>query len=408
MEQVKVSARGRRRVLGGHPWVYRDDVSEVGAGGGSLVEVRAPRGDVLGWALYSGSSKIALRFVTRSSVQPDREFWRRRVKRAVAARVGAGLVQVAGGERLIAGDADGIPGLVVDRYRDRLVVQSGTQASDKMRDFLLEILTEELAQREVLIAGILDRSDAGVRRHEELEPRVEWLRGGPELSELWVEEQGLEYAVDILGGHKTGHYLDQRDNRVRAAELVVEWQRHGFAQRPARVLDVFSYDGLFGLRAALAGAGEVLCLDQAAAAGERVLLNAERNGLEGRVAFEKVDAMGDLARRVREGEVWDLVVLDPPAFARSRREVTGAKRGYGELFRRGFQLLSEGGFLVAATCSFNLRLEDFHEVLTKAARDAGVEVTLVELTGAAPDHPRRIDLPETDYLKCAFLRVEAR
>jgi len=408
MANVKVTGRGRRRALGGHPWIYKDDVSEAGgAGAGSLVAVESPDRKILGWALYSSASKISLRFVRLGEEQPNREFWVELVRRAVAARASVGLLEPGGAARLLAGDADGLPGLVIDKYADRLVVQSGCQGSDAMRDFLLEILDAELKGRGVKIAAILDRSDASVRKHEDLEPRVEWLRGSEADSKVVVRESGLEFEVDLLGGHKTGHYLDQRFNRVRAAELCRDYGRHGFARvAEPRVLDVFSYDGLFGIRCALAGAGEVLCLDQAAAAGERLAGHAERAGVSDRVHFERVDAMKNLGERVRAGERWDVVILDPPAFARSRREVGGAKRGYGELFRRGFQLVGGGGFVVAASCSFNMGAVDFHEVLVKAAHDAGVRVTLLGIDGPSPDHPRRLDLPESDYLKCAFLRVE--
>jgi 23S rRNA (cytosine1962-C5)-methyltransferase len=317
------------------------------------------------------------------------------------------MLDPRGAERLLAGDADYLPGLVVDRYADCLVVQSGCQGSDAMRDFLLELLEAELQKRGLAVRAILDRSDAAVRKHEQLERRVEWLRGSEADALVLVEEDGLAFEVDLLGGHKTGFYLDQRENRKRAAALCADYARHGFDRvAEPRVLDVFSYDGLFGLRCALAGAGEVLCLDQAAAAGERLAQHAERAGLAGRVRFERVDAMADLGQRVKAGESWDVVILDPPAFARSRREIEGAKRGYGELFRRGFQLVGRGGFVVAASCSFNMGWEDFRAVLQKSARDAGVSATLLGIDGPSADHPRRVGLPESDYLKCAFLRVD--
>jgi 23S rRNA (cytosine1962-C5)-methyltransferase len=410
MGQVRLTAMGRRRLLDGHPWIYRNDLGKTDAGPGELVPVKSQNGTIMGWGLHSKSSKLALRIVTRSAEQPTRSFWEARINRCLDTRAGAGLLEVTkleGACRLIGGDADGIPGLVVDRYADRLVLQCGTEAADKMRDFLLGILLEQLEQRGFVIAGVLDRSDATVRRHEELESRVEWLRGDVSMGQLMVDEGGLRYAVDLLGGHKTGHYLDQRDNRLRAAQLIRELGTNGFCPpQEARVLDVFSYDGLFGLLAAKAGAKDVLCLDQSASAGERVLANAQTNDVEGIVRFEKVNAMRDLGRRVEAGESWDVVILDPPAFARSKRELAGAMRGYGELFRRGLQLLNKGGFLVAASCSYNMKVDAFHEVLVKSARDAKVTAHLIDIHGASSDHPRRLDLPETDYLKCAFIRVE--
>ncbi|MFT5079949.1 MAG: 23S rRNA (cytosine1962-C5)-methyltransferase [Gammaproteobacteria bacterium] len=412
MGSVTLLGRGRRTLLEGQAWIYRGDLGKSDAGPGELVPVLDQEGDVLGWALHSTSSKLALRMVTRSPEQPNREFWARRVERCLEARAGAGFLdasQPMAACRLIGGDADGLPGLVVDRYGDRLVLQCGTEAADMMRDFLLELLLSGLTKRGIEIVGILDRSDAKVRDNENLDSRIEWLRGDASMEKLMVEEDGLTYAVDLGTGHKTGHYLDQRDNRRRAANLVQDLGKCGFREpKDARVLDVFSYDGLFGMLAAQAGAKQVLCLDQSASAGERVLQNAQINNVESQVSFEKVNAMHDLGRRVDRGEEWDIVILDPPAFARSKRELPGAKRGYGELFRRGFQLMPKGGFLVAASCSYNMKPEAFLGVLTKAARDAKVIAHLLDIHGASVDHPRRLDIPETDYLKCAFIRVEPK
>ena len=226
--------------------------------------------------------------------------------------------------------------------------------------------------------------------------RVELLQG-EFASPLVVKEGDLAYEVDVYEGHKTGHYLDQRANRVRAAERA----------SGRRVLDAFCYDGLFGVRAALAGATEVVCVDQSAPAGERVLRNAERNGVTDRLRFDKANCMQDLRDRADAGERYGLVVVDPPAFARNKRELAGAERGYVELNRRAMELVEDGGTLVSASCSYNVRTEQFVQYLQKAARSAGREVFLEELTGASPDHPHLLALPETHYLKCAFLRVES-
>jgi 23S rRNA (cytosine1962-C5)-methyltransferase len=273
-----------------------------------------------------------------------------------------------------------------------LVVQSGVQASDRMREFLLELLLEALPFEP---QAVVERSDASVRRLEALEPQSGVLSGAlPETVE--VAEEGLRYEVDVLGGHKTGHYLDQRDNRALAAARA----------RGGRVLDAFCYDGLFGVRAALAGAREVVCVDQAEAAGERVLRNAERNGVAGKVRFERANCMHDLRDREQAGERFELVVVDPPAFARNKRELAGAERGYVELNRRAMALVEPGGTLVSASCSYHVRPEGFVRFLASAARLADRRAYLEELRGAAPDHPAWLALPESSYLKCAFLRVE--
>lgn len=398
MGKVRLTGKGRRWIQGGHPWVYRDDIAEAQGDVGELLAIEAPSGEIMGWGLYSTASRIAVRLVTRRPEQPTRAFWSDLVARALAARTAAGLMDPEGACRLFSGDGDGLPGLVADRYGTALVLQSGCQGSDRMRDFLLEILEEQLP---FTLTTIVDRSDTSVRKHEDLKSRTEVLRGSAEEPVI-VREGDLFYEVNLLAGHKTGHYLDQPANRKRAACRA----------EGRRVLDAFSYDGLFGIRAALAGAESVLCLDQSAEAGERLLRNAERNGVSDRVRFEKTNAMHDLRRRaeaVRAGDEPDygLVILDPPAFARSRREVAGAERGYVELNRRGMELLGDGGDLVSASCSHAIRPEAFLGFLASAARGAGCEAYLDEFTGAGPDHPARLMLPETRYLKCAFLRVEA-
>ena len=329
--------------------------------------------------------------MTSEASQPKRDFWAERVGRAVKAREAMGYLDPEGACRLIAGDADRLPGWVVDLYGRTAVVQSSTQATDRMRDFLVELLEETLPFE---LETIVDRSDVSVRRFEDLDERVETLKGevrGPVL----VREGELAFEVDVLGGHKTGAYLDQRENRMRAAQLCGE----------GRMLDAFCYDGLFGIRAALAGAREVVCLDQSGPAGERLRANAERNGVADRVRFEKANCMQELRNRLEAGESYEVVVVDPPAFARNRREAEGAERGYVELNRRGLGLVAEGGFLVTASCSYNVRSADFVRYLASASRLAGRDAWVEELRGAAPDHPALLAIPETSYLKCAFLRV---
>jgi len=400
MGALTLSGRGRRRLLGGHPWIYADDVAGGEGEPGELLPVSAPDGAALGWGLFSARSRIAVRIVTRSAEQPDRAFWARRVESAVEARRRAGLLERDGACRLVAGDADGLPGLVVDRYAGVLVLQSGCQGSDRMRDFLLELVREALPFEP---DAVLDRSDASVRRHEGLEPRVEWLAGGERSEPVEVVEPArdgvprLVYEVSVLEGHKTGHYLDQRENRALAA----------LHARGGSVLDVFSYDGLFGIRCALAGAREVLCLDQSEQAGERLGRNAERNGVADRVRFERANAMHDLRRRAAAGERHDLVIVDPPAFARSKREVEGALRGYRELNRRAMSLVEPGGVLVSASCSHNVDRPAFVGCLARASLAAGREARLFRFAGAGEDHPVLATLPESEYLKCAFARIES-
>ncbi|MEM6671863.1 MAG: class I SAM-dependent rRNA methyltransferase [Planctomycetota bacterium] len=388
---MTLTGKGRRWLLRGHPWVYKDDVADGGGTPGELVPVEDPNGAPMGWGLLSTESRISVRMVTRSEEQPNRAFWAARMRRAVEHRARHDMLDAAGACRLVGGDADGFPGLVVDRYAKTLVVQSGTQGSDRMRDFLLELLREALPFEP---EAIVDRSDASVRKLEGLEKIVEVLEGTVDAPIL-VQDGPLMIEVDVFQGHKTGHYLDQALNRRRAAQRA----------NGARVLDAFAYDGLFGLHAALAGADEVLCLEQNRGACERILANAERNGLLDRVKVERVDCMKDMRARAEKDERYDLIVVDPPAFARSKRELEGAERGYVELNRRAIELSQPGGTLVSASCSHNVSPSDFVGYVAKAANLAQRDVWLEDLAKASPDHPHLVTLPETDYLKCAFLSL---
>jgi 23S rRNA (cytosine1962-C5)-methyltransferase len=392
MGKVVLTGKGRRWLEAGHPWAYRDDVALAEAEPGEIVRVEGPGSKPLGFGAYSSASRIAVRLVSRGQQEPGREHWREKLGRAVRARERAGCLDPRGACRLVGGDAEGLPGLVVDRYGKVLVLQSGTQAGDRLRSIVVELLDELLP---FPLECVLDRSDASVRRLEALDRRVEVLRG--EIPKLLVVSEGdLEYEVDVLGGHKTGHYLDQRENRVRAA-----------ARAGGRgVLDAFSYDGLFGVRAALAGATAVLCMDQSEAALARARANAERNGVGSKVTVRRANCMSELRALAHAGARFGLVVVDPPAFAKNRREIAGAARGYVEVNRRAMALVEPGGTLISASCSYHVRPETFVEFLALAAHEAGREAFLEELAGAAPDHPALLQLPESAYLKCAFLRLE--
>lgn len=390
-----VSAKGRRWLERGHPWVYRDDIQRgfvEHVTPGSLIAILEPKGKRIGWALASPASRIAARIVSREEALPDREFWKQRIERAFEFRAKLGYLEPDGACRLIAGDAEGFPGWVVDRYADVLVLQSGTSSADAMRDLWVELLLE---CSPIPVRAILDRSDAAVRKYERLLPRVEFVHGELEGT-VAVREGELSFEVDVENGHKTGHYLDQRENRI-AATAGCEGQL---------VLDAFSYDGLFGVRAALAGAKDVLCLDQSADAGERVMRNAERNGVADRVRFERVDCMEDMRRRVSAKPRYDLVGCDPPPFARNRKAASGAERGYVELNRRALEILAPGGLLVTSSCSHNVKAADYVQYLARASSMARKTTYLESLCGAAPDHRVLLALPESSYLKCVFLRVE--
>jgi len=391
VSKVRLSGRGRRRLEGGHPWIFADDVVSSEAESGDVVAIESPQGERLGWGLYSSESKIRVRLFSRADEVPDAAFWKRQLARAIAARRRMGLFDPRGACRLLAGDADLVPGLVIDHYAGVYVFQSGSQGSDRLVPLFVDAIAELVGEP----VAIVDRSDASVRRLEGLEKRVEVLRGSLPSS-LEVHEQGLVYEVDVIHGHKTGHYLDQRVNRMRAAKLA----------RGRAMLDTFCYDGLFAIRAALEGATSVLCLDQAEAALERAKRNAERNGVLSKLAFERVDVMRDLRSRADLDARFGVVVVDPPAFARNKAELEGAERGYRELNLRALRLVEPGGHMVSASCSHAMKSEHFLAVLSQAAHLSCRGVYLEELLGASSDHSALLVLPESSYLKCAFLRVE--
>lgn len=391
MGKITLTGKGRRWIQNGHPWVYHDDIADGEGDAGELLPVEDPSGKVVGWGMHSNKSRIRVRLVTRSAEQPNRAFWLERFRRCLALREAHGLLDPEGACRLVAGDADGLPGLVIDRYGRTAVLQCSSQGADRMRDFLIEVLDEAMPYE---LETIVDRSDVSVRKLEGLQPRVETLRGSADEAVV-VREGDLEFTVDVLAGHKTGAYLDQSKNRVNAAQWA----------KGKKVLDAFAYDGLFGIRAALAGASHVLCLEQNQAACERIAAHAERNGVADKVEIQRTNCMQALRDLADEGRTFGLAVVDPPAFARNRREAAGAERGYVELNRRAVAMADPGGVVVSASCSYNVRPEEFVDYLRKASRLAERESILMELAGAAPDHPQHLALPESRYLKCAFLRV---
>lgn len=387
--RVRLTGRGRRRLETGHPWVFADDLAQAEAPAGALVAVEDPRGEIVAYGMFSSQSKIRVRVFLRGAQPPQTDHWRTQIARACQARRDLGLLDPRGACRLVAGDADRVPGMVIDYYAGVCVLQSGFQGADTLRDELVEALRAELAPRVVV-----ERSDSSVRKLEGLERRVEVLHG--ELSgPVEVREDGLNYEVDVLLGHKTGHYLDQRLNRQLAAQACTSGE----------FLDAFSYDGLFGVRAALGGASVAHCLDQSEAALERARRNAERNGVLAKMRFERVDVMRELKDHAHWRGRFEVVVVDPPAFAKNKNELEGAERGYRELNARALALVRDGGMLVSASCSYAMRPELFVSTLAQAANLSGRDVRLEQLRGASPDHPHLVTLPESNYLKCAFLRV---
>jgi len=383
MPSVVVSRKGEERARAGHPWIYRSDVEEVNASAGDLVQVAGPRGRPVGHALFSDKSEITLRMVERGAAAPSADFIRDRLAAAIRYRESLALDATA--YRLVHGEADRLPSLIVDRYGDYLVVQALSQGIDRRMAEIASALAE-LARPK----GILARNDPRVRLLEGLEQRVEVLHGDvPERIE--VREGAVTYQVDPWRGQKTGLFLDQRENR----EAALRYAR-------GRLLDAFSYNGGFALALA-PKCSSVLAVDISEDAVARIRENAARNGLA-HVEARAMNVFDELRELERTGARFDTIVLDPPAFAKNKAAVRKAMSGYKEINLRALKLLEPGGFLVTCSCSYNVSEGMFLEVVADAAADAGVEVTVVEKRAQGRDHPVLLNVPETYYLKALILR----
>lgn len=385
-ESVRVSARGAARWVQGHPWIYRSDVVDGPAEPG-LVRVVDARERLLGQALYSPRSEIRLRLLERSARPVDAGWWSEKVGAAMARRASAGIDATAW--RLIHGEGDGLPSLVVDRYDRWLVVQLLSAGLETMRPLIVEALVERCRPE-----GILLRNDVGVRRHEGLAESVELVYGTvPEAIEIW--EGPIRMLAAPWTGQKTGAFLDQRPNRLVAG---------GLAAAGGQALDCFSYHGSFALHLAR-GAAQVTAIDVSSEALARAADNAALNGLDN-IEWREGDAFEVLREYERAGRRFNTVVLDPPAFAKTKSALPEALRGYKEINLRGMRLLEPGGALLTASCSFHLRRPEFLAMLADAAADSGRRLRLETLLSQGADHPEIVTIPETGYLKAAVLRAE--
>jgi 23S rRNA (cytosine1962-C5)-methyltransferase len=383
MPSVVVTPRGVERAKSGHVWIYRSDVSEATAAPGDVVDVVGPRGRPLGSAFYSDRSQIALRLLTVGGAAVDPGFLRARLDQAIRFRESLAIDATA--YRLVHGEGDLLPSLVVDRYGDHLVVQTLSQATDRLLPEVVAALTERLRP-----AGILVRNDAKVRTLEGLEQTVSVVAGSVP-DRVPVREGRVRYEVDLRGGQKTGLFLDQRENREAALRYA-----HG------RLLDAFSYDGGFALALSPA-CSEVTALEISADASARIHANALRNGIQG-IDVRTVNVFDELHELDRQDARFDTIVLDPPAFAKNKAAVPKALTGYKEINRRALRLLTPGGILVTCTCSHHVDDVLFEDVVRAAASDAGVAVSIVEKRIQGRDHPVLLGVPETLYLKSLILR----
>ncbi len=389
---VTVSPRGATRLKDGHVWVYRSDiVSAEGVAPGSLVTVADNRGQILGSALYSSSSQIAVRLISREPVADLPALLRQRVAEAIAYR--EPIVRDTNANRVIFSEADFLPGLIVDRYNDILSLQILTQAMDaeSVRETLLSELTERLHP-----ISIVERVDPRVRLLEELPARPSGLLQGDKTSTIFTMN-GIQFHFDALEGQKTGAFLDQRENYSAAAR-----HSHGEA------LDVFCYQGGFALHLA-ARCSRVTGVDSSRPALEVADENAALNraqlhdkSTEKEIEWIEANAFDLLKDYSTSGQRYDTIVLDPPAFAKSKRDLDAALRGYKELNLRALKMLRPGGILVTCSCSYHVTQPDFLEMLADAARDAHRIVRLIEVRGQSKDHPVLLNIPETAYLKCVI------
>ncbi len=383
MPTVVIGRRGEDRARSGHPWIYRSDVEDVDASAGDLVQVMSARGRPIGHALFSNESEITLRMICHGAAAPGTQFVRDRLAAAIAFRESLALDATA--YRLVHGEADRLPSLIVDRYGDYLVVQALSQGIDRRLPEITAALVDIVQPK-----GVLARNDPRVRLLEGLEQRVEVLYGDvPDRIE--VREGAVRYQVDPWHGQKTGLFLDQRENR----EAAMRYAR-------GRLLDAFSYNGGFALALA-PRCDSVLAVDISEDAVARIRENASRNGLT-TVEARAMNVFDELRELERTGARFDTIVLDPPAFAKNKAAVKKALSGYKEINLRALKILSPGGFLVTCSCSYNVSEAMFVDVVSDAASDAGAEVSLVEKRAQGRDHPILLNVPETYYLKCLILR----
>jgi 23S rRNA (cytosine1962-C5)-methyltransferase len=383
---------GRERSLRRlHPWVFSGaiDSTEGSPGAGDTVEVRSAEGAFLAWAAYSPSSQIRARVWSfHESDVPGAELFARRVDAALARR--RRIAQGASNAmRLVHAESDELPGLIADRYDDTLVVQLLSAGCEKWRDTLLGILRERSG-----CARVYERSDTEARELEGLRASSGLVFGSASSAPLRIAERGLAYEVDVLGGQKTGFYLDQRDNRARVRELAADRE----------VLDCFCYTGGFTLSALAGGARSVLSIDSSAHALARAGGNLALNSVSAaRTEWLEADVFQALRRLKRDGRQFDLVVLDPPKFAATSKDAARAARGYKDINLNALKLLRPGGLLATFSCSGGVSPELFQKIVAGAAADAGTPLVLRERYRSAPDHPVRIEFPEGEYLKGLLL-----
>ncbi len=395
-----ITKKGARWVGEGHPWIYAEEIltKSEEPENGALCDAVSEGGSYLGTGFYSRESKIGLRLVSRNANDRfDEAFWRRRIQYAWDYRKTVLGAEDLGCCRVIFGEADGFPGLTVDRFSNLLSIQTLSVGIERIKDLVFPLIVEVLRADGQQIDGIFERNDVAIRALEGLEQFKGWypLPGEdmPASPVTEICENGIYYRVDVENGQKTGFFLDQKYNRLAVARLA----------RGRRVLDCFTHTGSFALNAAKGGAAHVTAVDISESAIRMAEENARRNGLEENMDFLAADVF-DLLPNLKKGE-YDFIILDPPAFTKSRKTVGRAEKGYKEINLRALRALPRGGYFATASCSHFMPSEKFVQMLRAAAKDAGVELRQIEARQQAPDHPILWNVPETDYLKFYLFQV---
>lgn len=385
---LKLKQNAKARVLTGHPWVFANEVEALlpPEWDGEVVECRDRTGRLLGTGIYNSKSQICWRRLSRDRVALDAAFLRSALERAVARRNSLPEAHFKDVRRLVWSESDRLPGVVVDQFEDTLVVQLQSMAMEKRRDEIGRLLIEITGAKEIVF-----RHDAPIRRLEGL-PLDVFTLSGQHWAPRWVKIDGFDYWLDLQGAQKTGFYLDQRAQHSLVAKYAAG----------RRVLDAFCNQGPFALHAAKAGATMVRGMDSAEDAIVQARRNAERNGVKAEFTVANVfDYLNE-----RSDETWDLIVLDPPPFAKSKSALEGALRGYKDINLRALQRLTPGGILATYTCSHHMHDAELRNVLAEAAADAKRQVEILEFCHQPPDHPVLVTMPESEYLRGYILRAE--
>jgi 23S rRNA (cytosine1962-C5)-methyltransferase len=449
MKRILLKHGEEDRIHMGHPWVYDNEAGAVLSGPGDsppavlvpgeTADVESDRKEYLGRALVNPASKIIARIYSPSKEGIDKGFFKRRLREAVVRRIDAGYDLRRESARLVFAEADFLPGLIVDRFvgwplkdiesavvprplsfdpasaalgppRSWLSVQFLVCGMDSRREEILDALTDVLGQDGFIMpggvplgegAGIVEKSTAKVRELEGLPLREGLIRGGFPTGGIVIFENGLPFMLNLLEGQKTGHFLDQKDNRLRFGDFA----RETSLRSAGRVLDAFSYTGGFGIHAARSGAAEVVCVDLSAAALETARINAALNGVGDRVTVVEADVFEYLRSCERRKETFDLIVLDPPSFAKSKSALEGALRGYKDINLNALKLLNPRGVLVSCSCSQAVDQDRFRRMIAGAAADAGRRLVQLDFRGQGADHPVLVGYDESLYLTCAFYRA---